>query len=96
MVSSGQTCETNQFGEMKYHYCDKRYGEGNTACIRDRPPPMKRECKRFFADVHTPNNVPADLEEIVIEDVKNKRKTYCWNKTNPENAWYGWCKTKGK
>merc|ERR1719348_713008 len=45
---SGKTCQTNRFGEMKYHYCDKNYGEGNTACTKDEPPPMSNECEKFF------------------------------------------------
>ena len=43
-----ETCETNQFGPMKKHYCDKDHGVGNNACITDKPAPSHEECQEFF------------------------------------------------
>jgi hypothetical protein len=93
--SQGQTCETNRFGEMKIHYCDKKFGEGSSACITGKPPPMARECGQFFADPDTPDTIPGDMEEIRIQGRSEKASIYCYPKTNPENPKYGWCKTKG-
>ena len=93
--SEGQTCETNRFGEMKIHYCDRQYGAGGSACITEKPPPMAAECKQFFNDPDTPNTVPGEVEEILIRGQSEKNATYCYPTTNPENPKYGWCKTNG-
>ena len=54
---------------------------------------MSRECKKFFSDEGTPDEVPEDVEEIHIK--KGSRSTYCYSKKNPENSKWGWCKTTG-
>ena len=59
---NGETCETNRFGQMKFHYCSqvvrlgifnmvllpffKDEGAGSEACIRDKPAPQPKACAR--------------------------------------------------
>ena len=93
--TQGATCETNRFGEMKFHYCDKQHGEGSSACITDKLPPMAGECDKFFNNPNTPDTVPGELEEIRIQKQSEKESVYCYPKTNPENPSYGWCITEG-
>jgi len=93
--SGGQTCETNRYGPMKFHYCDKTYGSGQEACNRNKePPPQPKECDSFFENMDTPDTVPSDKEEIVIEGA-GEGPVLCNPKHNPENEEYGWCFTKG-
>jgi len=92
--SEGQTCETNRYGMMKYHYCEKDYGSGNDACIKDRPPPSNRKCETFFSNPDTPNAVPSHVEEIKLVE-RRRTPTLCHPKQNPENATFGWCRTRG-
>jgi len=92
---NGQTCETNNFGEMKYHYCNKKFGNGSSACNTNQPPPMEKECETFFNDPQTPNTVPAEVEEIRIQTQVQNKNIYCYSKSNPENPNYGWCYTSG-
>ena len=58
----GETCETNRFGSMKFHYCSqvvragitetfhvpffKDEGAGSEACIKNKPAPQPRECTK--------------------------------------------------
>ena len=58
----GETCETNRFGSMKFHYCSKVVragipntfiaqifqdeGAGSEACIKGKPAPQPRECAK--------------------------------------------------
>ena len=93
--SDGATCETNRFGKMKFHYCNKNYGVGKDACNNKDPPPMPRECSTFFNAKDTPNTVPADFEEIKLVNVSDYGPLYCYPNSNPENASFGWCRTKG-
>ena len=88
------SCETNKFGPMKKHYCDKRYGEGNTACITDKPAPNHKECEEFFKNPSTPNDFQD--KEIRITDKHGKDITICYPPGNPENDKHGWCRTRGK
>jgi len=90
----GQVCETNRFGLMKYHYCDESEGYGNRGCITDRPPKMREECKDFFADANTPDTVPSHVEEIKIIG-GGKHNILCYPDKNPEDASFGWCRTRG-
>ena len=92
--SEGKTCETNRYGMMKYHYCDKDYGSGNDACIKDKPPPSSRECKAFFSNPDTPDEIPQGVEEINLVG-GYKPSTLCFPSRNPENAAFGWCRTRG-
>ena len=88
-------CETNNFGMMKFHYCDRKFGDGNLACNTDKPPPMPSECETFFNDPNTPNTVPAEVEEIKLEGVNASHPIFCYPKENPQNASFGWCLTEG-
>merc|ERR1719244_667801 len=94
--SQGQTCQTNNFGEMKFHYCDTNDGTqmGPDACIKDKPPPAKSGCKDFFKTDNTPNEIPGGIEEIRISEKKGKN-IYCYPEQNPENTEFGWCHTRG-
>jgi len=91
--TKGQTCQTNKYGRMKKHYCDKNYGDGNTACITNKPAPMHKECQEFFKNPSTPNNFQG--KEIRITDKSGKDITICYPPKNPENRDYGWCMTRG-
>jgi len=91
--TDGQTCETNKFGPMKKHYCNKDHGVGNTACIYDQPAPNHKECSKFFKNPNTPNHFQG--KEIRISDRNGRDITICYPATNPENKKYGWCRTKG-
>ena len=93
--SRGETCETNKYGQMKMHYCDKEEYVGGYACITDRPPPVAEECKTFYDNEATPNSFPQDGKEIRIKDQLGKTIAFCFPNQNPENQTYGWCKTKG-
>merc|ERR1719222_653123 len=93
--SNGKTCETNRFGPMKFHYCDKTYGTGQDACIKTDPPPMPKECESFFDNLETPDTVPCNKEEIRIKSRKGGKDVMCSPKHNPENEEHGWCHTKG-
>ena len=90
-----KTCQTNRFGMMKFHFCDKRYGNGNKACNLKDPPPTDMECKNFFKKSYTPDNVPNTVEEIRILSYNGKSSTYCYPNKNPEIGSKGWCKTFG-
>jgi len=82
------TCQTNRHGPMKFHYCDKSYGDGAAACKKG-PPPQPRICKSFLAN----HKVGEETEEVKIQ-LKGGRLTIMCNKEiNPEKARYGWCHT---
>jgi len=86
-------CQTNRYGQMKYHYCRSEYGEGSNACVTDKPPPMSAECDKFYASPNTPNSPPEDVEEIKLHT--RGKSVYCYNKKNPQQPQYGWCYTRG-
>jgi len=92
--TGGRTCETNRFGPMKFHYCDKTYGTGQDACIKTDPPPQSKECESFFDDLETPDTVPSNMEEIRIQR-EGKKDVMCYPKHNPVDPEHGWCHTKG-
>jgi len=92
--NQGQTCETNKHGKMKYHYCDDKYGDGNSACITNHPPPQWKECTTFFDNPTTPQQISSNGEEIKIIG-GNKRNKICFPTQNPENPRFGWCRTRG-
>jgi len=56
---------------------------------------MPKECEKFFNNPKTPNKVPEEVEEIVLEGKSLDDKIYCYNKENPEDPQYGWCKITG-
>ena len=89
------TCETNKYGKMKYHYCNKGNGYGSDACDTDSPPPIDDECKSFFDDPNTPNSIPPGVEEIKLEGVSDNATKYCYPSENPESKSFGWCWTGG-
>ena len=102
--NEGNTCQTNEFGKMKYHYCDSRSGNGSDACQNDSPPTMSQECDEFFKDKSTPNSFPTGVEEIrIIGGAQDSRTAiengapgiFCFPKNNPEKKEYGWCRTLG-
>ena len=88
-------CQTNRFGMMKFHFCDKREGKGRKACNTETPPPEDKECEIFFKKPYTPNNVPRNVEEIRILSHDGKHSKYCYPKKNPEKGGKGWCNTVG-
>jgi len=91
--TKGETCQTNKFGPMKKHYCDKDYGVGNAACIKDQPAPNHKECFKFFKNPNTPNHFQG--KEIRITGKNGKDITICYPAMNLEDKSYGWCRTKG-
>merc|ERR1712226_1049000 len=91
--SSGKTCQTNTFGQVKYHYCDKSEAVGSDACDTNTPAPSNKACTRFFDDVSTPDAPPGNTEEIRLKMPKGD--VLCYPAKNPENPEFGWCKTKG-
>ena len=90
-------CQTDQFGKMKYHYCEDP-GSGKEVCSQE-PAPQSPECKTFFEkNKHNVTDVPEDRDEIMIlKEVTEKNKTYkyktsfCFKKVNQEKAKHGWC-----
>ena len=84
-------CQTNRFGMMKFHYCDQKFGIGNTACDISKPPPTGTECKHFFNNPKTPNTVPANMEEIRIIYPNSSTNIFCYPSKNPEDHKFGWC-----
>ena len=95
-MTKGKTCETNKYGEMKMHYCDKMYGAGSSACITDEPPPIEEECKELFSYQDTKKAFDYLKKEIRIEDESGKAIAFCYPSKNQENENYGWCRTKGQ
>ena len=114
--SAGKTCETNRFGPMKFHYCDKvgyrlslvvvrRTGQAKTHASKRNPHHSPRSVTgfplfwypphfcSFFNNLETPDTVPSNMEEIVIQR-KGQRDVMCHPKHNPENHEQGWCHTK--
>merc|ERR1712215_544919 len=92
--SSGATCQTNTYGLMKYHYCDKDTGKGSGACNTNDPPPMSPACQRFLKNKFpTDDDFPLDVEEIRLKTPKKDH--YCYPRQNPESPDYGWCHTVG-
>jgi len=95
--NDGQTCQTNAYGEMKFHYCNNRRG----TCRSDRPPPVSEACVKFFNHPDTPKDIPDDKDEIMIAEVKQNvsgnflESDYCFRQENKENKAFGWCYTEG-
>ena len=93
----GQTCQTDNFGKMKYHYCEAK-GTGKQVC-KQEPAPQNPTCKTFFEK--NKQNVPKDKEIMILHSTmkKNRERSYtpsfCFNKVNPENSQYGWCMVQG-
>ena len=94
--SKENICQTNQYGQMKYHLCDKDKGIGRDACIRNKQPPIDDECPRFFYQQNTPDEFPVDFEEVKLQNEDGTDVKYCWHTKNPEDEAYGWCHTKGQ
>ena len=93
--SVGETCETNKYGQMKMHYCDKMHGAGSSACITDEPPPIDEECKKFYNSEGTPSTFSDIGKEFRIQAESGEDITVCYPSKNPANETYGWCKTNG-
>jgi len=90
--SQGKTCETNKYGEMKMHYCKDK---GADPCIRNRDPPMTRECREFFNHRDTPNEIETFGKEVKIVSRSGKTLDICYPSKNPEKESFGWCRTRG-
>jgi len=93
--SKGNTCETNKYGAMKMHYCDKKFGNGSSSCVSDKPAPRDKECEKFFKHPDTPHTYGEIWKEIRLVDQDDKDIAVCYPDKNPVNASYGWCYTKG-
>ena len=96
--NKGQTCQTDKFGKMKYHYCEAK-GNGKQVCTQE-PAPQNPACRKFLKK--NKRRVSRKTEEILIlrSTVKNNTETsynpsFCFKKVNPEKAKYGWCMVKG-
>ena len=71
--TTGQdVCQTNQYGQMKYHYC-------RTECSTKKSPPSSPACKSFFRY----HSVPEDKEEVLIR--KSHGWEFCFRNENKEN-----------
>jgi len=82
----GRTCETNQYGMSKHHYCKK------SRCKSDKPPPQNKLCEKFFREIGNWSENGKYTEALIID---NGESISCHNDFNPENENYGWCWTKG-
>jgi len=78
-----KACQTDEYGESKYHYCS------NPKCETESPPPVPKVCKNFFRNKKTPNSIPEELTEIVVTD-KNGNN-YCTRLESPKPGSKGWC-----
>jgi len=76
---------------MKFHYCDKDYGKGESACQKG-PPPNGKDCERFFASQG--NKMPSDVEDVRLE-LQGGKTVMCHSQQNPEEAKHGWCHVTG-
>ena len=89
----GETCETNQYGRSKHHYCRR-----GSKCIVDQKPPQSPKCKDFFAsdddDMKYMNKGYGKYDEAMIQN--NEEFYYCYPEENPENHSFGWCETDGE
>ena len=81
----GRTCETNQYGMSKHHYCKK------SRCKSDKPPPQNKLCEKFFREIGNWSENGKYTEALIID---NGESISCHNDFNPENENYGWCWTK--
>merc|ERR1719348_53743 len=63
-----ETCQTDQFGPSKFHYCD------NSNACSNSPAPVSEDCKDFFASSDTPNKLPPSLEDVILR-VNNSLST---------------------
>ena len=91
----GDTCQTNQFGKFKYHYCKG----GPNPCRKDKVP-EDEECSKFYdKNKEGVKDVSSGKDEIMIlHRVNNTRKyqtSSCFRRVNPESPEYGWCEVKG-
>ena len=84
----GETCETNQFGRSKHHYC-----KVGGMCIMDRKPPQSPKCKDFLASVGKNWSENGKYDEAMVKD--KDLFYYCYPDTNPEDESFGWCETQG-
>jgi len=86
----GDICQTNNYGPMKFHYCDQEKGLGNEACKTEDPVPNDPICERFYKQ----HEMPEGVEEIKILTLSGKN-IFCSARRNPEDVSFGWCYTKG-
>jgi len=86
----GRTCETNQHGLSKHHYCSPELNPSR--CRSDIPPPQDKFCKKFNREVKNWSENGTYNEALIIE---NGKSVTCNNDVNLENENYGWCHTEG-
>ena len=91
----GQTCETNEFGLGKHHYCKRSGWRGADPCTSSRPPEQDKICKQLFEKVEDWDERGSFIEAMVFNKHSNKPH-YCFKEANPENEDYGWCYVEGK
>jgi len=82
-----KACQTDEYGKSKYHYCASK------ECLTTTPP-IPEECKEFFANAATPDNVPSGLTETVVTDLKTGEDYYCTRSESPKAGSKGWCWVK--
>ena len=71
-LSHEDVCQTNQYGRMKFHYC-------NSTCVTFKAPPSSSTCRAFFIG----HEIPEDKEEVMI--IKENRPEFCFRNENKEN-----------
>ena len=101
---NGTTCQTDEQGLMKYHYCENK-GTGKHVC-EQKPPPQGKHCKKFFkkksslrkwiegkqySNTHSGENMTPEIS-LVGSNGKVIATCYVITATNKK---HGWCKTKG-
>ena len=80
-------CLTDQYGQYKYHYCDKQAKDN--PCIVDKPAPVDQACVDFFQKKNV--SVGIDFQEIAIEE-PGRNITFCYRNQSLAAGSKGWCK----
>ena len=100
--NGGKTCQTDQHGKYKYHYCQK-LGGGSEVCNLDKkgqakPAPRSKKCKKFFNHKDTPEDIPVDKDEMMILNrTSGEPALYSYRQFSPADLdkTQGWCRIKG-
>ena len=88
--NKGNTCQTDNNGPYKYHYCDQQ-GEGKDICKSGSPPPQSSQCQQFFSSQETPDNVEDWADEVQVKFSNNPQPVYCYKKSSNTIGSSGWC-----
>jgi len=81
-------CMTDAHGASKFHYCSP-----NSRCEMNRPPPQEKQCKHFFAQPDTPDEVPRGYDEVILTE-QGREDIYCYPEYSRSDTSEGWCKVE--